>query len=255
MLVLGFLVLGCRAERKEGAIPVMEWKLRTTDTGARLSVWAGAHRAAERQSLHTLERIRVRLRSPEGELLEVAEIVPNLGGMARESGEASLALHGEVLLQQAPATIPTRVLLEYELVTSSGVVQQRQWVQRWHIDGALELAPELEADSEGVSFRLRVRRLQSVPAEYFPSSERLRIELFEGTKRLWGSQDGVAFLQVIGAVEPTQLGAESVYEYRWNGRLRSAEQLPPGVYAVRLSLPVRPRSYSVVVPLRWQPGP
>ncbi len=255
VMVLGVLLLCCRAERKEVGMPVLEWKLQTTDTGVRLSLWAGAHREAERQALRSVQRIHVALRSPEGELLGEATLVPNVGGMAHESGEASLVLQGEALLQRAPATIPARVLLDYELESSSRVVRQKRWVQRWHIDGALELAPELEVDSQGVLFRVRARRLRPVEGEYFPSSERLRVELFAGGKRLWGSQDGVAFLQVIGAVEPTEVGAEHVYEYRWHGRLGTGQRPSPGVYEVHLSLPVRPRSYSVVVPLQWHSKP
>lgn len=230
-----------------------EWRLETTDTTAVLAVWAGAHRAQELQWLRGVQRVRLKLHLPDGQLLEPLELVPTLSGMADRSGEqTSLALHAKVSLQSTPARIPGRVWVQYEVETSAGTLRGSQWVERQHRSGALLLLPDILVGNGGVEFRLRVRRVQEVEGEYFPSSERLRVEVFQGVKRLWSSDAGVAFLQVIGAVEPVAVGMEHVYQYRWNGRLNTGQELSAGIYEVRLTLPARPFAYGVTVPLYWR---
>lgn len=235
---------GCRGARMEQSEAVFEWVLESTDSAATLRVRSGAVR--EQRALRAVERLRVWLREPGGELVEEGAIVPSVSGMAMGTGEAaSLLLQGELRLRSAPAALPERVLLEYAVESKEGVVRGSQWVQRMHRHGALVLVPEVEERGDTVLFRLRVRRLQLVAGEYFPTSERLRVEIFHGVKKLWSSADGVAFLQVLGEVEPRLPGEEAVYEYRWNGRLASGERLPEGRYSVRLTLPVRPEGYGV----------
>jgi hypothetical protein len=167
-------------------------------------------------------------------------------------GRQSLVLLAEQRLGLAPDALPGRVGLEYTLLRAQGEpVQGRLWVQRYHRSGTLELAPEVESTAHGLIFRLRVRRRLPPPSEYFPSSERLRVELFDGVKQVWSSAAGVMFLQVIGEVEPRQPGEEQLYEYRWDGQLRTGEALPAGRYRVCMSLPAQPQQYVVCLPLEW----
>ncbi len=232
----------------------MEWRLETDDSTATLRVRAlaaGKFPDPHLRSLQAIQHIRVRLLSPEGELLAQTELVPAVSGMAGE-GRQSLTLMAEQRLELAPDALPGRVGLEYTLLRAQGEpIQGRLWVQRYHRSGTLELAPEVEFAEHEIAFRLRVRRFLPPPQEYFPSSERLRVELFDGVKQLWSSATGVPFLQVIGEVEPRQPGEERLYEYRWNRQLHSGETLPAGRYRVCMSLPAQPRQYVVCLPLEW----
>jgi len=232
----------------------MEWKLETDENGATLRVRAmaaGEPSDPHLRSLQAIQRIQVRLLSSEGKLLAQTELLPIVSGMAGE-GRQSLTLVAEQRLGLAPDVVPARVAMEYKLVRTQGEpVQGTLWVQRHHRSGTLELVPEVEFAEHEIVFRLRARRLLPPPQEYFPTSERLRVELFDGIKQLWSSANGVMFLQVIGEVEPQQPGQEQLYEYRWSAQLGSGEVLPSGRYRVCMSLPAQPRQYVVCLPLEW----
>ncbi len=243
---------GCRGERRTMVVPELQWYLETTDTGAVLSLRAGAQSQAEQQALRLLRRLHLQVRSPEGDVLEELEIVPALSGMAQREGGASLLLSERIVLRTPPERIPAQVRLQYRYETDSGSFQRELLLQRVHRSGALLLVPSVEVSDSGVTFRLRVRRIQPVEREYFPSSERLRVELFRGVKRVWSSAEGVAFLQVIGVVEPVEPGQEQEYSLRWDGRIAAREELPAGLYRLRLSLPARPQEYAVELPFRWR---
>ncbi|MCS7176715.1 MAG: BsuPI-related putative proteinase inhibitor [Candidatus Kapabacteria bacterium] len=254
LLIWAAGILSCRGGLVGMKKVSLEWRLETTDTAAVVVVRAGASRQEEVQWLRSIEAIQLSLYGPEGRLLERSELVPMLSGMTTGAGEqVSLLLEGRSTLRSRPNEIPSEVLLEYELRSGARIERGRQRLQRLHRDGALLLMPEVTALDSGLVVRLRVRRLEAIDREYFPTSERLRLELYRGIKRIWSSAEGMAFLQVIGVVEPETVGAESVYEYRWDGHLPTGERLPPGRYSLRLVLPARPHEYSVTVPLEWGP--
>ncbi len=232
----------------------MEWKLETDEDGATLrvrTVAAGEPSDPHLRSLQAIQHIRVRLLSSEGKLLAQTELVPVVSGMAGE-GRQSLTLLAQQRLELVPDAVPARVGVEYTLLRAQGEpVEGKLWVQRHHRSGTLELVPEVGFAEDEIVFRLRARRLLPPPQEYFPTSERLRVELFDGIKQLWSSAAGVMFLQVIGEVEPQQPGQEQLYEYRWSAQLGSGEVLPSGHYHVCMSLPAQPRRYVVCFPLEW----
>lgn len=233
-----------------------EWVLETSDTGGVLRVRGGATNAHEQQWLRAIQRFDIVLRDPSGDTVERVLLYPTFGGTSTPSGErSSLLLQAEARLQRSAADIPAVVVAEYSAQTPFGELRGEALLQRQHSAGALLLMPMVEHSDSALLCRLRVRRVRAVPGEYFPSSERLRLELFAGARRIWSSADGMAFLQVIGPVEPTEIGTESTYEYRWDGRLPSGERLPAGKYTLRLSLPARPYEYAVMVPLRWTGKP
>ncbi len=254
-VLLGVLLSMCggyRGERAAAVLPQLQWQLETTPTQTVLRLRAGAHTEPEVHGLRTLERIHLQLFRLDGQLLEELELVPSLGGMApRDSQAESLMLAEQALLKTAPSDIPGQLRGVCRCVTAFGEFTQEVVLQRFHRSGALVLAPSVEVSDSGVTFRLRARRVQPVAGEYFPSSERLRVELFQGGKRWWSSAEGVAFLQVIGAVEPTEVGAEVEYSLRWDGRLPTGERLPAGDYQLRLTLPARPQEYVLELPFRW----
>lgn len=244
---------GCRGERSMVRLPQMEWRLETTETEAVLSLRAGAHGEPERRGLRALQRLHARLLRMDGTLLEEFELVPSLSGVAQQEGQAeSLMLAEQVRLKTAPSEIPGQLRLLVRSTTAFGEFEQEALLQRFHHAGALVLAPAVEVSDSGIVFRLRARRIQPSAEEYFPSSERLRVELFRGGKRWWSSAEGVAFLQVIGEVEPAAVGAEHEYSLRWDGHLPGGQVLPPGEYRLRLILPARPQEYVVELPFRWR---
>ncbi|MCS7170028.1 MAG: hypothetical protein NZ949_05325, partial [Candidatus Kapabacteria bacterium] len=181
VLCLALLCIGCRGERMNEMKKALKWVLESTDTTVVLRVRAGAHRVEERQWLRSINRIRVWLREPGGSLLDEIDIVPALSGMATQSGEhVSLLLEGEGVLRRPPSGVPARLIAEYRIEVPPQTFHGAEQLQRHHFTGALLLVPDVEVRDGDIVFSLRVRRLRVVEGEYFPTSERLRVELFQG---------------------------------------------------------------------------
>ncbi len=125
--------------------------------------------------------------------------------------------------------------------------KERIFSVRAQVDtAALELTPSMTKQSDGTyQFLLRATRRRIIPGEYFPSSEQLRIAIYNGKgASVWSSNDGMAFLTVVMPVEPALQGASHLYTLDWNGMSSQGARLPSGRYRVQLTLPVRPAPYS-----------
>ncbi|MGQ9818648.1 MAG: hypothetical protein ACUVQ1_01795 [Candidatus Kapaibacteriales bacterium] len=84
-------------------------------------------------------------------------------------------------------------------------------------------------------------RIRPSEEEYFPSSERLRVEILNSTgKSIWRSDEGVYFLQIIGKVEPIEIGKVHRYSLSIPKEIVSKVTSKPDKFTFRLSLPIRP---------------
>ncbi len=165
----------------------------------------------------------------------------------------------ETVSTSAFADIPADLLRGATQMKLVAVIGGREHLYEAIVDvdtSALALLPQVaRSDDSGYVFTLRATRRRTVPGEYFPSSEQLRISVvnMKGAT-VWSSDQGLAFLTVVMPVEPEQMGATYVYQQEWNGITIDGESLPPGRYRVVFLLPVRPLPYSqtldITVPLR-----
>lgn len=82
--------------------------------------------------------------------------------------------------------------------------------------------------------------------EFIPSSEELRLEVlnFKG-KKIYSSQTGINFLQIILPVYPENIGNYYLYKQEWNFKTNDEENLPSGRYTLNLMIPALPNPYQV----------
>lgn len=155
----------------------------------------------------------------------------------------------ETLTSMITADIPAGALanaLEMSVRTTADS-KERIYAVSAEIDtAALELMPSVTRQNDGTyQFLLRATRRRIVPGEYFPSSEQLRIAIFNGKgATVWSSNDGMAFLTVVMPVEPALQGASHLYTLDWNAMASDGVRLPSGRYRVQLTLPARPAPYT-----------
>jgi len=118
----------------------------------------------------------------------------------------------------------------------------------------LEGRVEFENDSV-VVFVVLAERLRFLEREYFPTSERLRVKVYDPDGNvIWNSAEGRMFLQVIGPVEPQRIGELHRYELRWALRDRRGRRVPPGKYRAALILPIVPAPLKTEVEFRIGEG-
>lgn len=117
----------------------------------------------------------------------------------------------------------------------------------------LEGSVENVTDTSAVFVALASRQ-RTIPDEYFPSSEKLRVTLLRDGAIVWSSVQGQFFAQAIYPVEPNLPGKVKRYELLWNGLDNNGKPLPPGDYTAQLMLPVRPYPYSTTIPFPWKTG-
>lgn len=99
-------------------------------------------------------------------------------------------------------------------------------------------------------FVLDLLRLRPIEDEYFPNSERLRIEIKnELGKTIWNSDKDLNFLQVIGQVEPTEVGRMHRYIVPWNRRDNNGNYVTEGKLNVAYILPVKPNNILKIMQL------
>lgn len=85
-------------------------------------------------------------------------------------------------------------------------------------------------------------RVHPSEEEYFPTSERLRVEVLNSMgKSLWRSDDGVYFLQVTGKVEPEKVGEIHRYSLSIPNEITSKIANKLDKFTFRLSLPIKPK--------------
>ncbi len=112
------------------------------------------------------------------------------------------------------------------------------------VEGNLFAYPYMfEISDSLVLFGLDVIRTSSPGDEYFPTSERLRVEVQNMLgKTVWRSDEDVYFLQVIGDVEPKEIGSCYRYVKFWNRKDNNEKFIPKGKFKVMLTLPIQPKS-------------
>jgi len=92
-------------------------------------------------------------------------------------------------------------------------------------------------------FYLDLIRLQRSGNEYFPTSERLKIILRNNSgKIIWSSDYDLNFLQVIGNVEPSEVGSIHRYIVPWNRTSNDGKFVESGEFDVLFILPTKPEN-------------
>ncbi len=111
----------------------------------------------------------------------------------------------------------------------------------------MTLKPSIkEQTSDYITFSLKATRNKVIDGEYLPSSEDLRIMVYDSRGALvWNSSRDMNFLMVIGEVQPTKVGATHEYIGHWNKKDHSGKSLPPGIFTAKLIIPSMPNNYSI----------
>jgi len=232
--------LGCRSASSQSAPP------NGIDTVS-VRIIPGPSPAMSRL-VTNIESIPLLARSSEAELIV---LLADSSSMRFPLVMTSMGAPGESksVTTMITADLPSQVLsgmLDLS-VRASIDSKERLYNVRAEIDtAALELSPSLTMNADGTyRFGLRVTRRRLVPGEYFPSSEQLRVTVYNGKGSLvWSSDHGMAFLSVVMPVEPELNGASHQYTLDWNARASDGSKAPSGRYRVQLMLPVRPAPYS-----------
>lgn len=134
-----------------------------------------------------------------------------------------------IWVRQAATTLPE--LLDYDPVTLD-----------------LDILP----DGKGLLFKVKaVRHIASGETEYLPSSEEIRITIYDGPVKLWSSNDGVAFTNAVEKVNPEDVGDEEEWEIEWDGNGLDGKRVPGGLYTIEAMIPARPNAYYVRKDYRW----
>lgn len=103
-----------------------------------------------------------------------------------------------------------------------------------------------EQTSDFVTFSLKATRNKTVEGEYLPSSEDLRLIIFDSNGAMvWNSSHNMNFLMVIGEVLPIKIGATHEYIGNWNKKDNNGKFVPPGSYTAKLIIPAAPNNYSI----------
>lgn len=99
-------------------------------------------------------------------------------------------------------------------------------------------------------FVLDLLRLKPPEDEYFPTSERLRVEITNKLgKRVWNSDYDLNFLQIIGPVEPVEVGKIQRYIVPWNRVDNSGKFVEEGEFNVSFILPMKPTKFTRMMKL------
>lgn len=112
----------------------------------------------------------------------------------------------------------------------------------------LELTPSYSTIANGnIEFMLQAKRIK-IADEYLPNSESFRVEIFNlGGKMLFSSDYQMNYLQVIGEVEPKNIGEIHTYKYTWNRTDNNKQKIPTGKYRAILCIPAKPNHYTSTI--------
>lgn len=101
----------------------------------------------------------------------------------------------------------------------------------------------LVMDDSLIVFVMDLLRLKPAEDEYFPTSERLRIVITNKLgKTIWSSDYDLNFLQIIGQVEPVEVGKVHRYIVPWNRKDNNGNYVKEGELRVSFILPVKPNN-------------
>ncbi|MCS7000278.1 MAG: BsuPI-related putative proteinase inhibitor [Bacteroidota bacterium] len=119
----------------------------------------------------------------------------------------------------------------------------------------ITVAPFIDAQTDSsVTFALLAVRHRGYGEDYHPTSERLRVQIFDEQGRLrFSSNTGMDFLQEISAVQPKR-GEIKRFTFEWPGTDDEGNPLPPGRYTAVLSLVAKPYPYTARISFEWKGG-
>lgn len=111
----------------------------------------------------------------------------------------------------------------------------------------LFLIPTFSHENGKYNFGLYVIRLNIDKQEqYFPSSERLRIEVLSHKgSLLWSSNYMMNYLTVVGDISAKAIGDIDFYSTLWNGKTNFGESIEPKLNNIVYILPIQPKNYVV----------
>ena len=116
----------------------------------------------------------------------------------------------------------------------------------------IELTLTVDEVDRGLDFLLRAERVTETDgAEYLPSGERFRIEIFDGPTRIWSSSDDQMFTQATTTVEPEEVGDVVTYRTSWQGMRSDGIPVKSGAYTIVATIPAIPHAYTVRKEIRW----
>lgn len=113
-----------------------------------------------------------------------------------------------------------------------------------------------EQTDSTVTFALLARRNRGASIDYFPSSERLRVEVISADGRMiFSSNHGMQYLQEIQPVQPLKREELHRYTFTWVGKDNNGGTVPAGTYTVNLILVTKPEVYKAQTRLDWKGRP
>ncbi|MFN4769075.1 MAG: hypothetical protein ACK45R_02270 [Candidatus Kapaibacterium sp.] len=113
-----------------------------------------------------------------------------------------------------------------------------------------------EQTDSTVTFALLARRNRGASIDYFPSSERLRVEVLSADGRvIFSSNHGMQYLQEVQPVQPLKREELHRYTFTWGGKDNNGVDVPPGYYTVNLILVAKPEVYKAQTRLDWKGRP
>lgn len=119
---------------------------------------------------------------------------------------------------------------------------------------ALELKAEFSKSSNGrYIFTVLAKRLRSDSLERFPSSEHIRLFIYDknGTN-VWRTDNKIAYSSQITYPEPDTIGKTHKYFIDWDGNDNNNNILKTGRYRADLMLPIMPKPYIVSIEFDWK---
>lgn len=211
-------------------------------------------------TLRSIQTVTFEVFGPDGVLIgsRTTDDIVSSGVMNGETGEASLTLMANVEWS-APSEVAPGSYAVMTIRTSNGRIARRLPLPITQgappqSDKVLNMWLESRDMGMGVEFILHVERLAPAPdGEYLPSGEQFRIELESSVgETLWSSSHGMAFIQSIGEVEPTQVGQTVEYRAIFDGRSdMTKSKLAPGRYRIVATIPAKPQSYILREEFTW----
>lgn len=176
-----------------------------------------------------------------------------IGRSGLGGGDASLTASAGTEWRPAPP-VPQKLRIVMYMRTSGGVWPKEVITS---FDEPLYAEPvvlnlDYAPSGNGLEFVLTAQRVAEAPeGEYLPSSEAFRIEVYNGPTLYWSSSRGKAFAQMIGQVEPSEIGGKAEYRAVWPGVDSTGKAAGKGALTVVATIPAKPNPYTVRKEIQW----
>lgn len=117
------------------------------------------------------------------------------------------------------------------------------------------VTPFIDAQTDtNIVFALLAKRNRGYGEDYHPTSERLRVQIFDSEGRLrFSSNTGIEYLQEVSPVQPRR-GEIKRFTFEWPGTDDNGTILPAGRYTAVLSLVAKPYPYTASISFDWKGG-